>query len=401
MGITLQELGSLDEAEACNKKAITLKPDFAEAHCNLGNTLKELGKLDEAEASLRQAIALKPDLAEAHFNLASMKKFSLEDEQCLQMQGLYRDPDTSEKSRCYICFALAKAYEDLREFARAFQLYTEANALRRKEIGYNASQEKRLFESLKGNYQQISGAIRPEIIAPEHTPIFIVGMPRSGTTLVEQIISSHPLVTGAGELSFAHQFGSSIAVGHTPVDAEALATFREEYLSALKQRSEGSASVSDKMPQNFRYLGLITAALPEAKIIHVKRDPAAVCWANYTQLFVSDSFGYCYNLDDVMHFHELYEDLMKYWHQALPNRIYDLHYELLTENQEEETRNLISHLGLEWDDACLSPEHNKRVVATASNVQVRQRVYQGSSDKWKRYRPYLDGKLDHFITNNN
>jgi hypothetical protein len=220
-------------------------------------------------------------------------------------------------------------------------------------------------------------------------------MPRSGTTLVEQIISSHPLVTGAGELSFAHQFGSSIAVGHTPVDAEALTAFREEYLSALKQRSEGNAFVSDKMPQNFRYLGLITAALPEAKIIHVKRDPAAVCWANYTQLFVSDSFGYCYNLDDILHYHELYEDLMKYWHQVLPNRIYDLHYELLTENQEEETRNLMSHLGLEWDDACLSPEHNKRVVATASNVQVRQKVYQGSSEKWKRYRPFLNGALDH------
>ena len=149
------------------------------------------------------------------------------------------------------------------------------------------------------------------------------------------------------------------------------------------------------MPQNFRYLGLITAALPEAKIIHVKRDPAAVCWANYTQYFVSDAVGYCYSLDDILHYHELYEDLMKYWHQVLPNRIYDLHYELLTENQEEETRNLMSHLGLEWDDACLSPEHNKRVVATASNVQVRQKVYQGSSEKWKRYRPFLNGALDH------
>ena len=221
-----------------------------------------------------------------------------------------------------------------------------------------------------------------------------MGMPRSGTTLVEQIISSHPLVTGAGELTFVHQFGASLAVGHTPVELEALSTFREEYLSALKQRSEGNASVTDKMPQNFQYLGLITRALPEAKIIHVKRDPAAVCWANYTQYFVKNSFGYCYSLDDILHYHELYQDLMEYWHQALPDRIYDLDYEALTENQEEETRKLISQLGLEWDDACLSPQDNRRAVATASNVQVRQKIYQGSSERWKRYEPYLNGALD-------
>ena len=135
LGNTLFELGRLDDAEASLRKAIALKPDFAEAHSNLGNALKELGRLDNAEASLRKAIALKPDLAEAHRDLAIMKKFSTEDEQCLQMQALYRDPAISEKNRCHICFALAKAYEDLREFARAFQLYAEGNALRKKELG--------------------------------------------------------------------------------------------------------------------------------------------------------------------------------------------------------------------------------------------------------------------------
>ena len=154
------------------------------------------------------------------------------------------------------------------------------------------------------------------------------------------------------------------------------------------------------MPHNFRFLGLIATALPEAKIIHVKRDPAAVCWANYTQYFVDDSLGYCYSLDDVLHYDELYQDLMQYWCLTLPNRIYDLQYEVLTEHQEEETRKLIAHLGLEWDDACLYPQDNKRAVATASNVQVRQKVYQGSSEKWKRYQPYLNGALDHFNADN-
>jgi tetratricopeptide (TPR) repeat protein len=394
LGNTLRELGRLDGAEASHRRAIALKPDFAEAQYNLGNTLLELGRLDEAEASYRQAIAADPDFAKAHHNLAIRKKFSSKDEQFSQMQALYRDPATSEKSRCHICFALAKAYEDLGEFARAFRLYAEGNALRKKELGYNKAQDKQLFESLKANGQQITYAVAPEIVAPECAPIFIVGMPRSGTTLVEQIISSHPLVTGAGELSFASQFGSSLAVGQAPVNAEALKTFREEYLNALKRCSEGNAVVTDKMPHNFRFLGLIFAALPEAKIIHVKRDPAAVCWANYTQYFVNDSLGYCYSLDDTLHYYELYQDLMEHWRLELPNRIYDLHYEVLTENQEEETRKLIAHLGLEWDDTCLSPQDNTRSVATASNVQVRQRVYQGSSEKWKRYEPYLNGALD-------
>ena len=310
------------------------------------------------------------------------------------MQTLYRDPATSEKNRCHICFALAKAYEDLEEFARAFRLYAEGNALRKKELCYDKAQDKQLFERLRQNYQLISDAVEPEIVATEHAPIFIVGMPRSGTTLVEQIISSHPSVTGAGELRFVSQFGSPIAVGQIPANAEALTTFREEYLNSIKQRSEGNAIVTDKMPQNFRYLGLITAALPEAKIIHVKRDPAAVCWANYTQYFVSDTVGYCYSLDDILHYHELYQDIMKYWHQALPGKIYDLDYELLTENQEEESRKLISHLRLSWDDACMSPQENERAIATASFAQVRQKMYQGSSERWKRYRPYLNGVLD-------
>ena len=367
----------------------------------MGITLKELGRLDEAEASYRQATALKPNYAEAHRNLANTKKFSSEDEQFFQMQALYSDLAISEENRCHICFALAKASGDLEDCATAFQFYAEGNALRKEQLCYDKAQDKVLFERLIASYPRIAAhAFEPEIVASEPVPIFIVGMPRSGTTLVEQIISSHPLVTGAGELPFLSQFGGSLAVDQTPVDGEVLTTFRDQYLNGLKQRSEGKAIVTDKMPQNFRFLGLIAKALPEAKIIHVKRDPAAVCWANYTQHFVSDSLGYCYDLEDISHYHHLYQDLVKYWHQALPNRIYDLDYEALTERQEEETRNLIGYLGLDWDDACLSPQDNTRSVATASNVQVRQKVYKGSSEKWKRYRPYLNGALDHFSAGN-
>ena len=317
------------------------------------------------------------------------------------MQALYRDPASSEKNRCHICFALAKGSEDLEDCATAFQFYAEGNALRKKQLGYEKAQDSRLFEKLKASYPPMTAnTFAPTIVASEPAPIFIVGMPRSGTTLVEQIISSHWRITGAGELHVISQFGGPLAAGQTPVDGEALKTFREQCLDALQQRSEGKDIVSDKMPHNFRFLGLIAAALPEAKIIHVKRDPAAVCWANYTQYFASDSLSYCYDLDDILHYHELYQDLMVYWHQELPNRIYDLSYEALTERQAEESRKLIAHLGLEWDETCLSPEDNKRGVATASNMQVRKKVYQGSSKRWKRYQPYLNGALDHFSLGN-
>ena len=401
LGNALKALGRLDEAEESYEQAIAITPAYAKAHNNLGITLQEIGRLDEAEASYRKALALKPEFADAYLNLATTIKFSSGDELFSQMYSIYYDPATSEKSRCHICFALAKASEDLQDCAAAFQFYSEGNALRKKQLGYNKAQDQKLFEKLKANHSSTaSHTFEPKLNVVEPTPVFIVGLPRSGTTLVEQIISSHPLVTGAGELSCVSAYGRALATGQTPIDAKALPTFREQYLDALQQHSEGKAIVTDKMPQNFQFLGLIAKALPEAKIIHVKRDPAAVCWANYTQYFVSDSLGYCYSLDDILHYHELYQDLMKWWHQALPNQIYDLDYEDLTENQEEETRNLIGHLGIEWNDACLSPQDNTRSVDTASATQVRQKVYQGSSKKWKRYLPFLNGALDHLRVDN-
>ena len=174
-----------------------------------------------------------------------------------------------------------------------------------------------------------------------------------------------------------------------------------DYLAKLQNVSNEKQFVTDKMPQNFRYIGLLAAAFPEAKIIHVKRNPAAVCWANYKQYFVSKNIGYSYAIDDVISYHKLYEDLMDFWTNTLPDRIYKLDYEQLTVNQESKTRQLIEYLGLEWDKNCLSPQNNTRIVATASNLQVRQKVYRGSSEEWKKYQPFLNKKFDDFIQHKN
>jgi tetratricopeptide (TPR) repeat protein len=365
----------------------------------LGVTLQELGRLDEALASYTQAIALKPDYAEAHRTLTSMKKFNAQDEQYSKMLELYLDESISEEQRCHINFGLAKACEDLGDYEQAYTYYGEGNVLRKKLLNYDINRDIELFRKIKFNYSQIAqNILEPDKLSKNLMPVFIVGMPRSGTTLVEQIISSHLQVTGAGELNFAKQFGSAIATNFTEANNDSLLDFRSKYLDKLQNFSNGNHIVTDKMPQNFRYIGLLAAAFPEAKIIHVKRNPAAVCWANYKQYFVSKSIGYCYALDDVISYHKLYENLMEFWANTLSNRIYKLDYEQLTVNQESETRQLIDYLGLDWDENCLSPQNNTRSVATASNVQVRKKVYRGSSEHWKKYQPFLNGAFDELLS---
>ena len=398
LGNVLLILRRLNEAETSYRKVIILKPDYSEAYYYLGIILQDFGRLEEAEASYRKAIKLKPNYVEAHRGLTLMKKFDAQDEQYSKMKELYLDKNISKEQRCHINFGLAKACEDLGDFKQAFAHYCEGNELRKKVLNYNINQDVELFRKIKSNYPQIvQKSLKPDKLTNNTMPIFIVGMPRSGTTLVEQIISSHSEVTGAGELDFAAQFGAAIATGITEVNNESLLNFRSKYLTKLKSLSNKNLIITDKMPQNFRYIGLLAAAFPEAKIIHVKRNPAAVCWANYKQYFVSKNIGYCYAIDDVISYHKLYENLMDFWTNTLSNRIYKLDYELLTVNQESETRQLIEYLGLDWDEKCLSPQNNMRSVATASNVQVRKKVYRGSSEQWRKYQPFLNGALDSFL----
>jgi tetratricopeptide (TPR) repeat protein len=395
LGVAMEEQGRLDEADQNLRKAIQLKPNYAEAYYNLSVILKQLGRLDEAELSLRQSIEQKPSYAEAYRTLSLMKKFESQDELFLKMQELNLDENTTEEERCHINFGLAKACEDLGDFDKAFKHFTEGNALRKKLLNYDIDQDIKLFKQIKSNHQLITkNSLKRDMFEEKFIPIFIVGMPRSGTTLVEQIISSHSEVTGAGELFFISKFGSAIASDFSEKGIEALVSFRKKYFKELRNFSNGKVIVTDKMPQNFLYLGLIAAAFPEAKIIHVKRNPAAVCWANFKQYFDDKDLGYAYTLDDVISYHALYENLMQFWESSLSKRIYNIDYELLTVQQEKETHNLIDYLGLDWDEECLSPQNNKRNIKTASDIQVRKKVYQGSSQQWKRYEPFLNGVFD-------
>ena len=300
-----------------------------------------------------------------------------------------------EDAKCHLSFALAKMYEDIGELDQAFSHLSEGNALRKKLLNYSINRDKELFIRLKKtqpNLQKSSVEIKENLIKP--TPIFILGMPRSGTTLVEQIISSHSEVTGAGELNYISKYGFQLATDPVFIEEVSVFEFRERYLSDLSELSNGKQFITDKMPQNFRFIPLICAAFPEAKIIHVQRNAAATCWSNFKQYFSSTGLEYSYDLEDIVSYFGLYTDLMDFWQSIYRDRIYNLDYEKLTIDQKKETRKLIKHLELDWQEACLSPHKNNRNVRTASQQQVRQKVYTGSSENWRKYEPFLNGAFD-------
>lgn len=397
LGLTLQKIGKLDEAEASFKRAIKFRPDIPEIYNNLGNLLKDLGRFEDAEANYKKAIELKPDFVLAHYILSKIKNFNKEDEQLIQMQKLYLDRTLTDIQRCRLSFALGKASEDLNQFEKSFKYYYEGNSLRKKLLNYNIRQDIELFDQLKKTYPIIEKNSLKTISLPNKPRlIFILGMHRSGTTLTEQIISSHSEVLGAGELPYVHQFGNAIARGTSKINTKILVDFRESYLKKLKELSNKNTTVTDKMPSNFRYVGLICSAFPDAKIVHVKRNSAATCWANYKQHFTTKSLGYSYDLEDLITYYGLYQNLMQFWEEQYGDRIYTLNYETLTINQEDETRKLIQYLDLKWEQECLTPQDNKRNVSTSSSSskQIRQKVYQDSSQKWKKFEPFLNGAFN-------
>ncbi len=395
MGAALTEQRRPEEAVKVYKKALSIKPDYAEAYNNMGIVLRDQGKLDEAVGAYTKALSIKPDYADAHRNLSHVKKYTENDKQFLQVQKLYKRDGLSGNTRCHLNFALAKMYEDIGKLDQVFRHLSEGNALRKKLLKYSINQDQVLFTKLKNAQPNLlKNKLKINKTCSEVSPIFILGMLRSGTTLVEQIVSSHSEVTGAGELNHVSKFGGKLAIDPRSVSTVTVSKFREEYLADLSKASNGNHFVTDKMPPNFRFIPLICAAFPEAKIIHVQRNAAATCWSNYKWYFASKSLGYCYDLKDVVDYHNLYKDLMRFWQSQYGERIYHLNYESLTTDQENETRKLIKYLGLNWQQTCLSPQENKRSVRTASQQQVRQKVYQGSSEAWRKYKPFLNGAFD-------
>ena len=396
LGNAFRVNGQQDAAVESFEKAITIKPDYPGAHNNLGIIFMELGQKDSAFKSYEKSIDIKPDYAEAHLHLSTIKKYTANDPQIAQMHALLSASDLSKSDRMSLCFALAKVYEDLGNRDNQFKFLREGNRLRKQGLNYSLDNDQVTHSIVKKLFAPSSPDIEKSLSYEASTirPIFILGMPRSGTSLVEQIIASHHEVYGAGELNTLNNLVIPIVKNRSTQDTNGLSeetclSIRQGYFDSLSRLDVPEKVISDKMPLNFQYIGFILSAFPEAKIIHMKRDARATCWSIYKHHFDTKGNGWAYNVDDLAGFYGLYIDFMAFWHQVFPGKIYDICYEDLTVKQEEETRKLLEYCELDWDENCLSFYDNKRVVKTASASQVRQKMYQGSSEAWKKHEAYL------------
>ena len=396
LGNILQDIGQLDAAMNCYKNALAINPNHTQCYLDIGLIHKEKGQIDDAIKFFEKALTINPSHAVTYDNLSDIKKYTINKKHITKMQSLLSSDTLSPSDRRHLCFALAKVNENLDNQGELFKYLHEANRLRKHELNYSFDRSKTLFSTVKEIFSSTYPDIEKSLASEPSTfkPIFIVGMPRSGTTLVEQITSSHPAVHGAGELTNLPTIIGPIATDHlnqgiNKLPEKSFLSIREQYLDVLSNLNVSESVITNKLPLNFIYIGFILTAFPEAKIVHMKRDARAICWSIYKSNFRNTGNGYSYNFDDLAGFYGLYSDLMDFWHQLFPDRIYDMCYEDLTTNQEEETRKLLEYCELEWDDNCLSFHKNKRAVKTASAIQVREKMYQGSSEAWKKYEIHL------------
>ncbi|HEX4144960.1 MAG TPA: tetratricopeptide repeat protein [Pirellulales bacterium] len=400
LGNVRREQGKFEQAAEQYQQALALRPDYVEALNNLGNIRWEQGKFDEAAALYLQALALNPDLAEAHYHLAEMKTFRAGDVDLAALEALAATKERlPPRDMLFTHFGLGKALEDVGDYPRAFEHWLQGNALKRSQIRYDEAAWQQTFRLTAEAFDadllnRFAGASDPSA-----APIFVLGMPRSGSTLIEQILASHPQVHGAGELkNLDRVVGTLPDTAGRPVsypeyvrwiDADGLRRLGEAYLASLPALPAGKTRLTDKMPANFFYVGLIPLILPNARIIHTVRDPVDTCLSCFSRLFASGQ-SYSYDLGELGRYYRWYHELMAHWRSILPaGAMLDVGYEHLVDDLERQARRMLDFCGLPWDDRCLSFYETNRPVATLSNVQIRQPVYRTSVERWRRYEPWL------------
>lgn len=392
----LFKLNKLDLAEMPLREILRNTPNNGQAQGILGNILLAKGLVADAIAAFETALQVAPRSTKSFYNLSRAKDFTPDDPLVLSMAALATDPTLALEEQAPLHFGLAKAYEDFGDYDTSFAHLKKGNDLRAAQANYSLETDRVLFADLLQRFAPSAPALHPA--PPARRPVFVLGMMRSGTTLMEQILSSHPQVHGAGELEILPRLiGTELTNAPPgPLNTAALTRIRDTYLAALKDEPGRQPVVVDKLPANFRFIGLIQKAFPEARILHMRRDPVAVCWSVYKTYFTHSTIGYAHNLQDTMAYYDLYEKMMADWRLAYPNGFMDVDYEALTRTPEPVIRAALDYCGLPFDSACLSPQDNRRAVQTASLRQVRSGIYQGSSKKWRAFDQYLAPLKEHF-----
>jgi len=442
LGVALVALGRRSEAIACYEGALAIDPMYGAAASNLGNALMAerretealvcyeralangtddpelyqgaaaalgmLGRFDEARRAIEVAVELAPRRVEFYVALAYLKRFADGDPHVAAMEAIARDTRAlSEPDRASLHFALAKAYADLGQHERSFAQLLTANELKRRHTAYDEAETLGRFDRIRAVFTPAMMVRLRGLGAASPVPLFIVGMPRSGTTLVEQILASHPEVFGAGELEDFRTLvaGLSHGPGDVPsvrypelaagLDAAQLRELGASYLQRIRALAPNAARITDKLPINFAYVGLIHLALPDARIIHVRRDPIDTCLSCFSNRFLGDTQPFSRELGELGRYYRAYEAVMAHWRTVLPPGIMlEVRYEDVVDDLEAQARRMLDHSGLAWDPACLTFHATERTVRTASATQVRQPIYRSSIARWRPYANLLTPLLD-------
>ena len=389
-------IGAYEDAARRYESILAKVPQHAQLQNSYGHTLKTLGRQKEAIAAYRKAISLKDNLGDAYFNLANLKTFTFDAEEVEKMRAVISSSDNSASDYFHLCFALGKALEDLHKYDEAFDYYEKGNRAKCRQVGYRA-------DETGAETQDLISECRPALFdhasaqgcqAPD--PIFIVGLPRSGSTLLEQILASHSQVDGTSELremiSIARRLSGKRNKGDASKYPEILwhlneterRQLGEEYMERTRIQRQGAPFFIDKMPNNFQHVGLISLILPNAKIIDARRHPMATCFSGYKQLFAAGQI-FTYSQSDIAQYYIDYVALMAHWDTVLPGKVLRVKYENVIDNTEREVRRLLDYCGLPFEEACLAFHNTERAIRTASSEQVRQPIYTGAVEQWRNF----------------
>jgi tetratricopeptide (TPR) repeat protein len=398
--ITCVGLGRHERAIELYRDLLTDATQPAELHLSIAHSHKTLGRGAEAVAEYRAAAAARPTFGDAYWSLANLKTYRFEDAELEQMRSAEADAATAPVDRYHLCFALGKALEDRSQYEKSFEHYARGNALKRPETHYQP-------EALELNTRLQIEVCTPALFARHQNtgvraadPILIVGLPRSGSTLIEQILASHSRVEGTHELAEIPRIAADLR-GREPdsdkprypavlaeMTAEDFQRLGEKYLGATRIYRTGKDRFIDKMPNNFRHLGLIYLMLPNAKVIDARREPMACCFGNFKQLFASGQ-EFTYSIEDIARYYRTYLELMRHWDTVLPGQVLRVHYEDVVDDLAANVRRLLDFCELEFEPACLEFHRTERSVRTASAEQVRQPIYREGLEQWRHYEPWL------------
>ena len=396
--------GEIDRATGLYRRVISAHPHIVDAKYLLANLHKSQGKLEQAAASYKQIMAQQPDYTPAHFLYSGIHKYrDKTDPHIRTMLALYESNRLAAEKKIHLAFALSKAFEDLKDYPQAFNYMAAGNRLRYATFNYRVDSDADLFANIIETFTREAISKLQVNAESSNKPIFVIGMPRSGTSLVEKILSSHSDVHGAGEIDTFYSLGANLFLNpdkryqFDPLDSypkDKFETLGKAYIEQIDLLDKQARRITDKLPFNFMMAGLIKIALPNAKIIHCTRDAEDNCLSIYKTNFATESYRFAYDLKTVGQFHNLYQMLMNHWHESMPGVIYDISYEALTQNPEHEIRELLSACDLEWQDSCLEFNKSAGLVKTASYYQVRQPMYTSSVKLWENYREFLAPLLE-------